>query len=891
MSDLLATAVEALRLAAVDPAAGQALAGAAVADARVARCWHAVCVAERALGVAAIQQSRVDDAVVHLRSAVRSGRRAGERRATGEARMSLASALLLSGRPGHSFHQIGLALAELDGVAAARARTQRAAMLQDLGRLDEASDDLRRALPVLRRAGDVQWATRALSNRGLLHVSRREFTAARSDLLAARSLCREHDLTLPGAIVEHNLGWLESQRGDVPAALGHLSAAEAMLAEEGPVSSYLLADRAELLLSVRLLDEALDTARAAVAADVRAGLGNHLPESELLLSTIALVGGHADAALEAAEAALAGFTRLERRQWVPLARYARVQALVAAGRRVGPGSCRRAADDLEAAGWTVPALEARLLAGRVALERGRRGEARRDLERAARARTVGPADARARAWYAEAMLREADGRRRGTLSALRAGMRVLEDHRATMGATELRAHVTVQRGALARMGLRLALEDSDARRGLWWAESCRATSTLMRRAHPPRDPVLAGLLAELRAAMAGIEESRAGAAPTTGSVRAQVALERRIRDHCRRFPGSPGGAGTRSAGVPALQAALGDAVLVEYVAWDGRLYAFTVGRRRVRLHDLGPEAPVAAQVEHLTFALRRLAAGTRSLRRRAAATPVADAAPAADAVLDHAGRQLDDALLAPLRTSTGDAPLVLIPDGALRGVPWSLLPSCVGRPVSVSPSATLWHAAAQRAGGGDGVVVVAGPGLPGAHDEARAVAEQYPRARTLRGARATAAAVLAALDGVAIAHLSAHGRIRTDNAMFSSLTLADGPFTVYDLERLARAPRHVVLAACDTGRSQVVGGEILGFTAALMSGGTAALVAPVVPVADAETVPVMRAYHEGLRRGRTPAEALADAQACLRGADHRARAAAASFLCLGHGDRAVVPTA
>ncbi|KGM00774.1 hypothetical protein, partial [Cellulomonas cellasea] len=370
MTELRVDADEALRLAGVDPAAAVLLAGDVAPAARAARAWAAACVAERALGVAAMQQSRLDDALAHLRAAVRAGRRAADARLTGEARMSLASALMLRGRPRQSAQEIGRALADLDGVAAARALTQRAAISQELGRLDDAFDDLRRALPVLRRAGDVQWATRALSNRGLLHTARREFAAAEADLVAAGRLCTEHGLRLPGAIVAHNLGWVHAQRGDVPAALRHLASAEAAFTGLGLASGSILTDRAELLLSVRLVDEARATAEAAVAADERDGRRNHLPEARLLLSTIALVQGDAEQARAAAETAMHDFGRMGRTEWTTLARYARVQALVEADRAVTPAQVRRVAEALAQSGWAVPALEARILAARLALRRG-----------------------------------------------------------------------------------------------------------------------------------------------------------------------------------------------------------------------------------------------------------------------------------------------------------------------------------------------------------------------------------------------------------------------------------------------------------------------------------------------------------------------------------------
>ncbi|MET1008234.1 MAG: CHAT domain-containing protein, partial [Propionibacteriaceae bacterium] len=144
--------------------------------------------------------------------------------------------------------------------------------------------------------------------------------------------------------------------------------------------------------------------------------------------------------------------------------------------------------------------------------------------------------------------------------------------------------------------------------------------------------------------------------------------------------------------------------------------------------------------------------------------------------------------------------------------------------------------------------------------------------------------VAAAMDGAELVHVAAHGRLRSDNPQFSALVLADGPYTVYDLERLRSAPRHVILAACDTGRTvSVAGQEILGLTAALLSQGTATLVAPVVPVPDAETVDLMLAYHRNLRQGRPPAEALALAQQDSNLTDSVANVAAAGFVCLGDG--------
>ncbi|CCH87934.1 Conserved protein of unknown function, TPR repeats [Modestobacter italicus] len=877
--DLAAAADQALQWARLRPTQARAMGESVLGPARRSGAWDVVSKVERALGVAAMNLSEIEAALTHLRAAVAAGRRAGSRSAVGQARMSLAAALVLRGQSGRALREMEAALPDLEGVEAIRARVQAAAILQELGRDDAALDELRRVLPALRQAGEVEWAARALSNRSLIHTGRRAFAAAEADLLDARRLCLDHDLDLLAAFAEQNLGWVRACRGDVPSSLRHYDAADARYRRLGLVEPSLLVDRAEVLLSVRLLTEARATAQAAVDAYRQQKRDVHLPEAQLLLSTVALVQGDTVTAGESAAAAVRGFRRLRRTSSVALARYACLQAEVATDlTRVDPTRAAHVADELAAVGWRIPALEARVLAGRVALDQGRRATAARHLSMASRARLAGRADARARAWLAEALLRRADGRRSAALAALRAGLRVVEDHQATLGATELRAHVSLLRGALARWGLRMALEDQDPRRVLWWAERGRASALLTRPAQPPENQELAGDLADLRSTMAEIEETRAAGGSDEALVARQVLLERRVRDRCRTLNAAAGDQPQRlRQSVAEVIAPLGDAALVEYVEVDGQVHAVTVAGGRVRLHALGSADAIPQALTHVPFALHRLAERRVDRVGREAA---------AGAVLRRAATAVDDLLLRPLQREVGDRPLVVVPIGALQSLPWSLLPSCRGRSTTVSPSATIWHQAVTRPppAAPASVVVVAGPGLPGAAAEAATVAQLHPGSTLLSGRAATVPEVTARVDGAALLHLAAHGNVRSDNPLFSSVTLADGPLTVYELERLTRAPHHVVLAACDTGRPSVVAGEeTLGFAAALLGGGTATLVAPVVPVPDAATVPLMRAYHEGLRAGHPPAQALAAAQCGLDPADTVSWAAAAAFICVGAG--------
>jgi hypothetical protein len=307
------------------------------------------------------------------------------------------------------------------------------------------------------------------------------------------------------------------------------------------------------------------------------------------------------------------------------------------------------------------------------------------------------------------------------------------------------------------------------------------------------------------------------------------------------------------------------------------------------VHGLGPVVPVRAAADSLDFALRRLAsqfgtpdslAGMRRLAEVTAAELQALLVPA-----DVAAR-LDD------RTAS-DLHVVLVPSESLHGLPWAALPALATAPTSVVPSAASWLRAMASATGTDAldgapVVLAAGPDLVHAPLEVGRVADLYgatDKVRVLGPADARADAVLAAADGAALLHLAAHGTLEEDNPLFSSLRLADGPLTVYDLEQLERAPRTVLLPACRSGLAGLrAGNESMGLATALLALGSAHVVAAVIPVPDAATADLMVGLHAGLRKGLPPARALAAARAAEAARDpddHGAYAASVGFVTYG----------
>ncbi|WP_232664658.1 CHAT domain-containing protein [Pseudonocardia sp. TRM90224] len=871
-------AEQALALASGDPRAALELAGTAAAAAHAEPDPAAEATAHRAWALALCELGERETALDRVRTAVAVAVRGGVPAEESKARLLAAYLLGAMGHTRAALREADRAQRGLIGLAAALAASQRALILQEAGRLDEAMAAYAAALPVFRQAGDRVAVAKALGNRavGLAYSGRLD--EAEADLVEARDLYRELGLERLIGNADMNLGFVASRRGDAPAALEHYQLAEDRFGRLGVPVWRVLICRFEVLVAVGLVAEARRVAERAAALLAGSANAADLAEVRLLLAQVALAERDAERARADGTAAREMFRRQSRRGWELVARFTVLRADELAGaqaRRLqrAAGEC---AAELAAAGWRVAELDARLVAARAALRAGDMDAAVADLAVATAARRAGSLELRVRAWHATALLRDASGDRRGTRSALRAGLAVVDRYRAGLGATDLRAHVAGHAEALATMGLQLAVADGSATGVLAWAERWRAGAVALRPVRPPDDPELAHALAEVRRLTTAQVEAQLAGRPGP-ALAALAAAEQRVVAASRsaRSPLHRGGA---SPPQPAeLVAALGDAVLVEYVRHGDRMLAVTVraGARPV-LHRLGAVDVVEREVAAAQFALRRLAYGGGSARsqetHRAAAR--------------RAGERLDRLLLGPLAAEiagVADRPLVVVPTGVLHPLPWSLLPSLAGRSVRVAPSAASWLAAARSRPGvpGGRVVAVAGPRLAAAEGEARAVRDRYRQADLLVGDAATAPAVLAALDGADHAHIAAHGTLRTDNPLFSALELADGPLTVYDLERLEEAPRVVVLPACGSGASAVgVGDEVMGLVAALLALGAHSVVAPLLSVSDAATAPLMDALHAELAGGAAPADALAAVRRATAG-DAVADATAAAFTCFG----------
>jgi tetratricopeptide (TPR) repeat protein len=867
------SAQEALDLVGRDPREALALADAIVADLprpRTPEAVREVATAHRAAGLALRDLGELPQAEARLRRAVATAERHALAELAAESRMSLAYVLLERGRVGAALSVIDHASAVARGSAAARVRTTRALVLQRAGRTREALSDYAEALPTLHRTHDRVWEARLRNNRALLWAYDGDTEAACGDLRRARELFRELGASADATDALWNLGWVLGMNGEIPAALELFDIAQV---EWGDLErSEQWADRAEVLLRAGLTAEASASARRGVADLAGRGWDSLEAETRLLLARCLLAAHDVDGAGAEARRARSMLVKQQRPAWSALADY----VVLTSALRSQPTNrdldrAMTVASQLRDVGWDGPAADLRIGAGVVALSRHDLVRARTLLGPLASRSRVARRDVRSRAWFARGLLDEADQDLAAADASLRQAWRVVEESRSLLGATDLRVGAATHTVDLVDSGIAVALARGSASSAFDWAERGRSSALRFRPARPPRDPELARALTRLRWAARADEDAVLGGEDAPRLRTARLRLEAEVVALAR-------GSGEvsdqlRPVAVRDVRARVGADSYVEYLRSRDRLWAVVITARRATLRDLTEWRAVEQALDTMLAGLRRVLVsfGTRT-GLDASARSVAAAA-----------EELDRRLIAPLEDLLGPGSLVVCPTGRLVQVPWAALPSRRGRATSVAPSATMWCAARDRARPtGSRALVVTGPGLPGAAAEADDVARLHADSVTLAGERATVSRVLEQSRDVDVLHVAAHGRLRTDNPLFSSLELADGPLTGYDLERLQQGPAQVLLPSCSSGAGHaVIADETLGLAWTLMGLGTRAVAAPLLPVPDARTHDLMVRVHEALAGGVPLAQALADAQAMADPADAVETSVAHAFVSYG----------
>jgi CHAT domain-containing protein/tetratricopeptide (TPR) repeat protein len=727
------------------------------------------------------------------------------------------------------------------------------------------------AITILREQSDPEDLARALLNRGNVHLNAARVGLARADFLRCIAVASRHGFARILPMATHNLAYVDYLRGDLPAALrGYREVARHYAKSRPGMLPVLAVDKARALTAAGLFREAdRELADAGTRFQLQR-LGQDYAEAQLARAEAALLGGEPAAATTWARLAHRRFSRRRNTRWTSLASLIGLRAQLAVdGSSITLASKARAlVAALQDEGMAEDARVAGLLAVRAFVTAGRLGVARRELEDSGSPRRRDRLDTRLLWRLVSAELAAADGQRSRAARHRIAGLRELERYRSRLGCLDLQTGATVHGRDLATSGLSAAVATGSPSHVYRWSERVRAQALLLPPVQPPPDQEAAAALEELRQVRAALREAELAGRRSNGLQSRSGALQRTIREHSW----SATGPGTSAELTPLseVKTELGAAAMVIYLRDGPDLHALVVLDGAEKLIKLGSYTRAVESVLRLRADLDACAGRAMPRRLAEAVTTAArrDAITLAAAVLD------------PLLHLLGERDLVIVPTGALVTLPWGVLAACAKRPVTVAPSATVWHSARQRLHAYSQVaamppLLVAGPRNERGDSEVRAIAELYPQATVLTGAQATASATLASLDGRRIGHLAAHGRHEQDNALFSSLELADGPLMGYDLQHLGVTPAQIILSSCDLGLSDVrPGDEMLGMTSALLSTGSCTVVASVSRVADETAMQIMTAYHQGLTKGQSPTTALAAASSPDQ---------LAGFVCFGAG--------
>lgn len=696
----------------------------------------------------------------------------------------------------------------------------------------------------------------ALMNRGVVHLQRWNNAAAITDFVQAAEIFRESGDSIGLAQAEHNAGYAQLQAGNLVEALAMMESARHRLRDLSSVSAAVGdQDRAEALLAAGETSEAVGLILGAAQVFARARLRRYQGECEATAARVLLFSDPARARRLARQAA----RRLRSAgsdSWALRADTVELAADVSL-RPAGTAWLDRAEATsvaLRSQGLAHPAQLLDLLAARIASRAG-------DPERAAllleRGRTTARDSLTERLLErsAKAAVALEKGRRRVALNHLRAGLDLMHDWQASFGSLDLAVGVAGSGRELAVSGIRIALASGEADLVFEWSERARELTSRVVPVRPPVDPQAAADLARIRQ-LTVVE-------PDDGSAEARELSQLRERVRQRAWLERGSGEVGDIVDPEALEQALGaDDALVSFV-WDRRRLSAVVMTDHTRtVVDLGPHRPV---VDRLRGLQADLDISASSLSPAMAAT--------VNAARARGLADLADILVGPLFPLIGDRRVVLTSAGVLSGVPWSMLPGLVGRPVTVPVTATRWMATCGPVTG-DRATFVAGPGVARAVEEIKQASTWWSGSVCLTDGRATVHDTLAAASASDVLHVSAHGKHAAENPLFSGVLLHDGPLFGYDLDQLSEVPDVVILSACEVSRStQRWAEESLGMVNAWLHAGARCVIASAAAVADDEACEVLQDVHRLMAAGTPPGVALAEATADRP----------TSFVCFGAG--------
>lgn len=762
-----------------------------------------------------------------------------------------------------------------DSDLGARVAYQRANVHGRAGDLAAASAGIEAAVAHLSAFTPVEQCSVFLS-RGMLALETGDPRRAIVSFHEAAALSEQSGFVAQAQMARHNEGYARYLLGDLPGALTTMAAAAELETDFSSAPTVL--DRARVLLEAGLVSEAVEMLHSGAESIVGPpgdGQDQLRAEFDLELARAEQLQGNHDLASEAAERARSAFARLGATAWAGRASLAGLladlerhgghrgsESASAAARATSVGADElvrtattlgdhRLADNARVAGAAALFLGGDLVGAQQRLA----GRASQPVSLSDELNVVG----------VTAAVEAAAGDTARARRLLSSAARRLEAGQQGSASLDVRTARAVHGAWLSGLDLRLALAHG-APTVLTTLERWRSATDRLPSLGRPADEELARLTERLR-----LVRGRIRAEPDRDPELEREAdgLQRLIRARDWALTAEAESAVPAPIRIREARQVLteDDRDLIWLFRQDDRLCALGIIRGRAAVRELMPFGQAAELAQRIRVDLR--AAATQHLGALA---------PAVWGSLRAAAAALDEGVIRPWRS--GAAGLVLVTCHELSALPWALLPSLAGRPLTVARSLTGY---ARRSGTptvdehpqpGRTVHVSVGPSLARAGAEADAIAATWgDAAEVVSPSRARV--LVDALASPGVVHVAAHGTHEVQSPLFSCVALHDGPVFAHELQPTGVRADHVVLSACDVGSATFrPGEESLGLAASVISLGARSVVAAVSPVPDEIAADAMVAHHRALSLGRSSDEALAEA---ITGTDP----VAASFLSLG----------
>ncbi|WP_051303456.1 CHAT domain-containing protein [Psychromonas aquimarina] len=248
----------------------------------------------------------------------------------------------------------------------------------------------------------------------------------------------------------------------------------------------------------------------------------------------------------------------------------------------------------------------------------------------------------------------------------------------------------------------------------------------------------------------------------------------------------------------------------------------------------------------------------------------------------HSAALLYQRLFKPLQHELHTEKLIIVPHGPLHYLPFNALYNGSDflidqYDISILPSASVMAFLNKEVTAAHPLLILGNPelgdpklALPGAEQEAKAIASKQPGASLLLRSNATETQVKENGALFKTLHFASHGIFDPQTPLSSGLLLAkdksnDGLLTVRELYELNLNADLVTLSACETGLGKIANGDdVVGFTRGFLYAGTNSIISSLWKVDDQATSRLMQNFYTNLADSSDKRLALKKAQLAVK---------------------------